>query len=214
MIYLILVYIALVLGFIPLFLGLLNKEVVFTKQYLGYLPLIVLTALASGYELVFSYCFQINSNYWFQLYAILEFVAIYYFFKNLLPQRLNRYLIAYLSLFLLVYFYTFLFIFPINMLQSKAITKVTISFFVFGATLYWLAQLFKTRSIVQLYNKPVFYFIVGLFMYYLNTIFFFVLIQYVYSLNLNLYDYWVVNVIATLFYRITLIIGVWKMIYT
>lgn len=212
MIYQVLVYIALILGFVPLILGLLCKDKVFTKQYRGYIPLIGLMTVASGYELICSYYLKINSDYWFQIYTLLEFLVIFYFFKSIFNQRLKRYLVVYLSLFLLVYLYTFLFVFPFDMLQSKAIGKVGVSLFVFAGTFYWLAQLFSSRTVVKPYNKPVFYFIIGLFMYYLNTIFFFVLVQHVYSLNLYLYDYWIVNVIASLIFRITLILGVWKMI--
>ncbi|MGG5578127.1 hypothetical protein ACPDHL_12405 [Myroides sp. C15-4] len=212
MIYQVLVYIALTLGLIPLILGLFCKDRVFTKQYRGYLPLIGLMALASGYELVCSYFLKINNDYWFQIYTLFEFLVIFYFFKFIFNQRLSRYLVVYLSLFLLVYLYTFWFVFPVDVLKSKSIGKIGVSVLVFAGTFYWLGQLFSRRSVVRLYNTPAFYFIVGLFMYYLNTIFFFVLVPHVYSLNLYLYDYWIVNVIATLFFRIMIILGVWKMI--
>lgn len=69
MIYQVLVYIALTLGLVPLILGLFCKDRVFTKQYWGYIPLIGLMALASGYELICSYFLKINSDYWFQIYT-------------------------------------------------------------------------------------------------------------------------------------------------
>ncbi|EHQ44276.1 Uncharacterised protein [Myroides odoratus] len=212
MIYQVLVYIALILGFVPLILASLCKNLVFTKQYRGYIPLIGLMALASGYELVCSYFLKINSDYWFQIYTLFEFSVIFYFLKFIFNQRLSRYLAVYLSLFLLVYLYTFWFVFPVDVLKSKAIGKIGVSVLVFAGTFYWLGQLFSRRSVASPYNTPAFYFIVGLFMYYLNTIFFFVLVPHVYSLNLYLYDYWIVNVIATLFFRIMIILGVWKMI--
>lgn len=212
MIYQVLVYIALILGFIPLILASLCKDKVFTKQYRGYILLMGLLALASGYELICSYFLKINSDYWFQIYTLFEFSVIFYFLKFIFNQRLSRYLAVYLSLFLLVYLYTFWFVFPADVLKSKAIGKIGVSVLVFAGTFYWLGQLFSRRSVASPYNTPAFYFIVGLFMYYLNTIFFFVLVPHVYSLNLYLYDYWIVNVIATLFFRIMIILGVWKMI--
>ncbi len=66
-------------------------------------------------------------------------------------------------------------------------------------------------EIPDLMDSSVFYFITGFFMYYSTTLALFLMSSFIFTSELYFYDYWLVNVIATLILRICLIVGVWKM---
>jgi len=66
--------------------------------------------------------------------------------------------------------------------------------------------------IPNLWRNSDFYFIAGLTIYYASTFLLFLLSDFIInSKQLYFYDYWLVNVLATLILRIFLMIGVWKM---
>ncbi|WP_413512849.1 hypothetical protein [Myroides odoratus] len=83
--------------------------------------------------------------------------------------------------------------------------------FVISCSFLWVKQVFDQKLIMRLYQESTFFIVMGLFFYYSTTISLFVLSNYLYKSELFFYDYWLVNIIASLILRILLSIGVWKM---
>ena len=183
-------------------------------------PFIWLTGIASVYEFIVSYWLEINTSYWFQLYALLSFLALYHFFSKLLKPHPKTNISWFLILFLIVYATSFFFWDDTGKLISSAINRAYITIFIIIFTVIWFKNLFDKLQNYTLFDKieipnlwqsEVFYFISGVFIYYSTTFFLFLSSNFIFSHNAYFYEYWIVNVIATLFLRALLIISVWKM---
>ena len=214
--YQVIFYITLFIGIIPSLL-LLKENRIYSRHAI--IPLVILIALATLYEFIGTKIFKINTMYWFQVYPIFEFGTLYYFFSHILSdyKRLFK-----ASLFLAIIFYCISFFYwsGDNIFISLAINRSFISFFVLVFSLIWYKNqfdrvrnidLFETIKSTSLWQNATFYFISGVFIYYCTTFFLFFSSSFIFESKLYFYDFWLVNVLATLFYRIILIIGVWKM---
>lgn len=207
--YITLFYIALFIGVLPLFLLFLKKRA-FDKNH-PIVPFLWLTAVATFYEFIGSVLLQINTSYWFQLYPFLSFLGLYYFFFQLLKPNYKHLFRIIFILFIVVYGISFFFWNNDNRFISSAINRSSITIFVFTFASLWFKNLFEKMDVPNLWQKDIFYFIVGLTIYYSSTIFLFLASIFIYNSNLYFFDFWLVNVIATLVLRILLSIGVWKM---
>lgn len=216
--YTVVFYIALFIGFIPLLVLFLKKRA-FDRNH-PVVPFIWLTAIASLYEFVGTGLLKINTAYWFQLYPLLSFLALHYFFSGLLkPLYKNVFRIS-LILFIIIYGISFLYWEDHDKLVSSAINRSYITLFIVIFTFIWFKSLFEKLDSSNIYEKvdipnlwqsALFYFISGMFIYYSTTFFLFLSSSFIYISNLYLRDYWLVNVLATLILRTFLIVGVWKM---
>lgn len=207
--YILLVYLTLWLGVVPLGVFILRVK---TKNK-TYVPLLVLFLLASIYELIASFILKVNVISWFQIYSLLEFLSIYYLFKNLLIKRPKGYDLVFLGLFVVMYVYSFSFCFSesFTFLKAKSLNKAVLTLFVIVSSFLWVKQVFEQKNILKLYNEPSFYFVMGLFMYYSTTISLFVLSNSIANSTLYFQDYWSLNIISSLILRVVIIVGVWKM---
>ena len=206
------------MGVIPLSI-LFVKKSAFDKNH-PIVPFIWLTALASAYEAIFSFLLKINTSYWFQIYALLSFLTLYYFFLKLLNPHYKKILKWSLIIFLIVYVNSFFFWSDIDKFISTAINRVYITAFILFFSVIWFRSLFdklqnysvfEKIDVTNLWQSEMFYFISGIFIYYSTTLFLFLSSNFIFSSNLYFYDYWLVNVLATLILRTLLIISVWKM---
>ncbi len=170
-------------------------------------PFIWLTAVATLYEFVGTILFEIESDYWFQFYILLEFVALYYFYSKLLRPRFNIFFKVTLLLFIVSYTIS---CFPAGYFIGSSITKTMTPLFVIAGSTLWIRKLFVEMAIPNLWKDTDFYFVSGFILYYTSTFFFFLLSDSI-RLNSNFYDYWLVNIIAALIFRILLSIGTWQM---
>ena len=98
-----------------------------------------------------------------------------------------------------------------NKFISTAINAIPITLFVLIFSFIWFRQLFQKMEIPDLLVYSTFYFVTGFIVYYSTTLVLFLMSSFIFKSELYFYDYWFVNVIATLFLRICLIVGVWKM---
>ena len=199
-------YIVLFAGLIPLLL-LFIKGAAFKFKRVG-APFVWLTTIATIYEFVGSMLLQINSDFWFQLYTLLEFAAIYYFYSKLIWPQFDILFKSTLILFLIAYIFSFT---PSgNFIATSATKTITPLFVIMGSTL-WVRKLFIEMSIPNLWKSSQFYFVSGFLLYYTSTFFLFLLKDSMPSINSNFYDYWLVNIIAALIFRILLSCGAWQM---
>lgn len=199
-------YIVLFAGVVPLLLMFINGFALNFKDAAN--PFVWLTAIATIYEFVGTMLLQINSDYWFQLYTLLEFVAIYYFYYKLIRPQFNILFRSTLVLFLIAYVFSFI---PSGSFIATSATKtITPLFVIMGSTL-WVRKLFIEMSIPNLWKSSQFYFVSGFLLYYTSTFFLFLLRDNMLSVNSNFYDYWLVNIIAAFIFRILLSIGAWQM---
>lgn len=211
-------YIALFIGLVPLLLLFVKKRF-FDWRY-PVVPFIWLTGIATAYELVGTSLLKINTAYWFQLYPLLAFLTLHYFFSCLLKPHYIKVFRISLILFILIYCISFFYWDDYNKLISSAINRSYITLFILIFTLIYFKSLFEKLDSSNMYEKvdipnlwqsDNFYFISGIFIYYSTTFFLFLSSSFIFSSNLYSSDYWLVNVLATLILRTFLILGVWKM---
>lgn len=210
-------YITLFLGILPLGIQLVKHKKLWSKNRIT--PFVWLTAIASFYEYIGTLLLQLNSSFWFQLYPLLSILAILYFFNNVLsPKRLI--LIKLLFLIFIVFYSISFFFLNTDTFISSSLNRISISAIVFILTILWFKELFdelsnlasiEKKEFKYLWESENFFFVAGLFLYYTTTFFLFLSSTTIYKSELYFYDYWFVNIIATLVLRLFLIISVWKM---
>jgi hypothetical protein len=167
--------------------------------------------LATLYEFIGTVLFKINTTYWSQLYSFLAFLTLYYFFFKLSrPNYKNAYHIFFI-LFIIIFCISFFFWTDENTFITRAINRIPLTLFVLTFSFLWFKELFKKMEIQNPWQNANFYFVSGFSIYYSSTFFLFLLGNLIFNSNIYFYDYWLINVMATLILRTFLIIGVWKM---
>lgn len=211
-------YIALFLGFIPLLLLFLQGRV--SDRNHPVVPFVWLTAIASGYELIGTILLKTNTAYWFQLYSLLSFLSLHYFFSRLLKPFYKTVFRVSLILFIIIYCISFFYWGEDSKLVPSSINRTFISAFVLIFSIVWFKNQFtklenlnpfEKIEMPNLWQSDAFYFVSGLAVYYSTTFSLFLLSSFIFNSKLYSNDFWFVNVLATLIFRIFLIIGVWKM---
>lgn len=202
-------YAALFIGIIPICILLLQKKAFSTND--GIIPFVWLTGIATVYELIGTVIFKINTNYWFQLYPLLEFLAVFYFFSNLFKEKYKIIFRVFLALFIISYFLSFIFWSSSQKFLPLAINTIPLTVFVLFCSYAWFKRMFETTSIENPWQNSSFYFVSGFLVYHSSTFLLFILGNYLFNSNKYIYDYWLVNILATFVLRTFLIIGVCKM---
>ena len=204
-----LLYIALFAGIVPLIVLFFKKRAfAFSKPII---PFMWLTFIASIYESVFSILLKVNTAYWFQIYTLFEFLAIYFFYRKLFSTLYNRVFSVFFIAQFLLYCLSLLFWHEDEALISISINKIPITLFVFVFSFIWFKKLFQKMEIPDPLDNSLFYFVTGVAIYYSMNLVLFSMGSFIFTSELYFFDYWVVNVIAALILRICLIVGVWKM---
>ncbi|SFI93060.1 hypothetical protein [Myroides guanonis] len=210
--YKVLYLIALYSGIIPICLYLLRKG---TKLNLGkeiVFPFITLTFIATIYEQIGVIYSIIGSSYWFQIYAVLEFTALFYYYRELnFIKKKQEFEIFFAVFFVFFYLISWMFFRTENIFLSLFISQIPIVLLVIVSSFSWFKKLFLNKEIKDLWKNADFYFVSGYLIYCASTFFLFSLSGFLVETSLYFYDYWLVNVLATLFLRIMLSIGVWRM---
>lgn len=202
-------FIALLIGIIPLLILFFYKKALEFNRAIT--PFIWLTALATIYEFVGTVLLKINTSYWFQVYSFLEVIILYYFFFRLFQTKYKIAFGVFLILLLITYGFSFFLWSKNSGLITKAINKVPITFFVLTFSFLWFKELFYKMEIQNPWQNANFYFVTGFLLYYSSTFFLFLLASFLFKSNVYFYDYWLINIAATIILRTSLIIGVWKM---
>ncbi len=215
--YNILLYIVFILGILPLAFQVIKTKKLWSNNTIT--PFVWLTALATCYEFFGTFLLRLDSKYWFQLYPLLSFLALYFFFFTSLSSRYFKIMKISFILFFVVYSISFFYIEP-NKLVASSINRLYISIFIFTFSVIWFKEVFEKLNkslpfdeidIQYLWNSEDFYFVAGAFMYYATTFFLFLSSHLIFSSGLYAYDFWIINLIATLLLRLFLIISLWKM---
>lgn len=195
-------------GIIPLIILLLKKIAFNFKEPI--VPFIWVTAIASVYEILNLGFFEINLSYWFQIYPFLEILGLYFFFFNLFKGKYK--LIINMLFIVLLILYCFSFTLWENnetSLQSHSVNKSSITLCVIIGCFIWFRNLVKNMEVENLWKSPDFYFISAILIYYSSTVLLFSLGSFIYT-GVELYEYWWINILATLILRLLLTIGTWK----
>ena len=207
----------LLLGILPLTFQLIKSRKLWVNDAVT--PFVWLTAIATCYEFFGTSLLRIDSKYWFHLYPLLSFLALYIFFSKTLSSNYSKIMKIGLVLFFINYTVSFFYI-ESSAFVSVSINRLYVSIFVFIFSVIWFKDafdklnksfLFKEIDIHYLWDSENFYFVAGVLLYYATTFFLFLSSNLLFESNLYFNDFWVVNVIATLVLRVFLIISVWKM---
>lgn len=203
-------YTILFLGTIPLIILFFKKIAFNFKEPI--VPFIWVTAIASIYEIISPEIFDVISalSYWFQIYPFLEIVGLYFYFSGIFKKKYKT--TINLLLITTLVFYCFSFTLWENnetSLQSHSVNKSSITLCVIIGCFTWFKNLFKNKEVENLWNLPDFYFMSSILIYYSSTILLFSLGSFIYT-AVELYEYWWINILATLVLRILLTIGTWK----
>lgn len=195
-------------GLIPLIVLLFKNKVFNFKEPI--VPLIWITAVASVYELLNTNVYTINASYWFQIYPFLEIVGLYYFFLKLFKGKHKSVINLLLVSVLIIYGFSFIFWDSEMNLQAHSVNKSSITLCILIGCFTWFKDLFKNAVVENIWNRPDYYFIIAIFIYYSSTLLLFSLGNFIYR-SFEFYQFWWINILATLLFRILLTIGTWKM---
>jgi hypothetical protein len=175
------------------------------------LPFIILTFIASIYEFLGTLTFGWNVSNWFIIYNILSFLAINYFYHNLIQTKFQVLNNLFLLAFILLCYILFVNYQIKDFLIISTYFKGFITLFVLLFSVLWFVKIFQEAYVDDLLKNSIFYFISGFILYYCGTLFLFLLSNYILRVDTaTLHSYWMVNVILNLILRILLLMGLWK----
>lgn len=173
-------------------------------------PFVWLLALATVYEIVGTFIFKLNTSYWFQVYTPLEILAIYYYYRKILPGKYGLYFKIALFLLGMVYLVSCFFIWgPESKLSSTLVNQVPLTIFVIIGSFLWFRELFRHMNIENLWKSPHFYFVASFLIYYASTFFLFLFSVVIFKQSGSFREYWIVNIIAALVARVLVSVGLW-----
>lgn len=202
-------FIALLIGIIPLLILFFYKKALDFNRAI--IPFVWITALATLYEFVGTGLFKFNTSYWFKIYSFLEIVSVYYFFLKLFKPKYKKIVQGFLILLIITCIYSFFYWNKDEGLILIATNKSPLTLFVLTFSFLWFKELFYKMEIQNPWQNANFYFVSGFLLYYSSTFFLFLLASFLFKSNVYFYDYWLINIVATIILRTSLIIGVWKM---
>ncbi|ESU28700.1 hypothetical protein FLJC2902T_12910 [Flavobacterium limnosediminis JC2902] len=201
-----------VLGFIPLIYLLISKNQINSSLKVLY-PYLILVAFASFYELTGSLVFKVSVKYWFRIYLLLEFIVIYFFFKQVLNGKYGKLFVLF-GLMYLILFLGLLFFWnsaSISNLTADSYLSTLETIFVYVFSFLWFKDLFEKMTVSSLWNSSYFYFISGMILYFSGTLFLFLLGNLIHvNSHFSFKDFWMLNIIFNIIFRLILIVTVWK----
>lgn len=198
-----------ILGYIPLIINSIRKRKdknQFNKYISMYLYFI---ALASLYELVFSYYLKINVEIWFKVYSLLEFILILQIFKTQKKGLYNFLYTFFTFLFISILTYVTFRIPEKHFLFHDALLNFVTFLLIISFSIVWSKNIIKSNESFLL-NIPFFYFLSGLIIYYSGIIFLSIFSLAIINSNMSINEYWIINIIFLIIHRIILIIMVLK----
>ena len=207
-------YISCIFGVLPLLYILLNRKAI-GNNLVFFKPFILLSFFSTIYEFIFSYFLSVNSNSWFRAYLFLEFICVFYFFYKLFEKqdKVKKVafggLVFYLSLYILLLFFWQ----SDNNLKTDSLLSTYSTFFVIVFSVLWFQKILINFEINNLFNSSTFIIISGLLSYYTSTFFLFIMSDYIFKQkDYSFIDFWQVNVVLVILFRISLLMGIKKCI--
>lgn len=206
-------YIALVsifLGFVPLSFYLLMKSKLNTTLK-PIVPFLFLSFFASFYEFIFTFLLKIDVAAWFKIYTLIEFFVLVHYFYKVLEGRYKWIFYVFASLFLVCFAFIAVEGKLIIFMDGDSYLQVVESVFVITCVILWMKYAFINLAEDSLLKYPQFYFISGLLVYFSGTLFLFMLGNVILKNEREYFlDYWMVNLFFNIFFKIVLLIGIWK----
>ncbi|HTO16216.1 MAG TPA: hypothetical protein VLZ83_10610 [Edaphocola sp.] len=202
-------YIALLSGFVPFVLLVFKAKGTKGCLKAPIVPFVFLTAISSMYELIATTMLKINTSYWFQLYSLLEFSTILYFFNNINKNKLFN--AGSFVILTIIYIISFFYWNSSNALNALTINNSSLTFYVMISLILWIKALFKENDVDNLWKHPDYYFVSAFALYYFSTAFLFLMSNNLFKSEDYFLDFWILNIIATIIFRVLLSVGVWKM---
>ena len=196
------------LSFPPLLLLYLRQtKKQFDTELSAIKPYLYLLFIGAVYEIINT---KIPSCYHFTAFTVLEFLALWYFFKKIFLRKYD-YFIWFSLLVVLVETIIILFYWECNTgSKMDGYLAIPISVFVFASSFLWFKQLFEKETVFSLWKTPLFYFLSGLIIYFAGGLFI-SLLRYQLNILIGLpQTYWLFYLFGAIFMRIMMIVGVWK----
>lgn len=200
-------YLVNILGFISIvFYYIIPKTNVIKSIF----PIILLVAFSSFVDVVLISHFKFDSEKWSKIYLILEFISLLMVFTANTGKYFNRLSLFYLFLFFLAIIYFNYYNLNYSSIKSDGFLSIIIFIFIILFSIQWFISEFKKFDTDSLLKLPLFYLIVGLIIYNSGSLFLFLMREEIKNSEMSLYDYWIVNLVLVLFFRILLIVSIWK----
>ncbi len=209
--YNILLYLTFLSGMLPFILYVTLKCTTgVCKKVKPALPFLLLTAIGSLYEPIFTLALHIDSNYWFKTYNVLEFSCLVYLYYNLLGRKYWGLFLIFILIFTIVTIKIILF--QTSQLAIESFYAPFIFLFVITCSSLWLRKVFADQTLPQLSKNPFIFFVLAFIFYYTTTLLFYLLSEVILvdKKIMSYQNYWLVNIIMTLIFKIILTKGVWN----
>lgn len=174
------------------------------------LPIVLLVAFSSVVDVVLINHLKFDSEKWSTIYLILEFISLMLVFVANSGKYFKRLSLFFLVLFFLAVIYFNYFNLNYSSIKSDGFLSIFIFIYIIVFSIQWFISEFKKFDTDSLLKLPFFYLITGLILYHSGSLFLFLMREEIKKSELSLYEYWVVNLVLVLFFRILLIVSIWK----
>ena len=173
-------------------------------------PYVFLVAFSSLVDLILINFLELDSEKWSQVYMCLEFIVLLKVFTSIAGRKFR-----YVSGFFLFFFSLLLLYFNLvtdaySSIKSDGILSIITFVYIIFFAIYWFIAIFEKSEVPTLLNLPLFYFVSGLIIYNSGTLFLFLMLEEIENFEWNFYEYWVVNLVLVLLFRILLLVAIWK----
>ena len=199
------IYFALFLGIVPAGLLLFRR-----KFRSAAAPLIWLIAIGTLYEIFMTLMLHFETALWFSTYDVLWLLLVINFFYRILHVRHMMYPVAVILLFAGMQLLYFSHQLP-DALSFDTVTLIFTTGTVVVCSVIWFIRNALLPEPVPYLQLPEFYYISGMLLYHSATFLLF-LMESIFPGNFNEIhrNFGVINVGASIIFRILFIIGVWK----
>jgi len=173
-------------------------------------PYVLLVAFSSFVDIILIDILKFDSDKWSTIYLCIEIIVLSKVFDNIVGLKFRL-----VSVFFLFFFFLSLFYFTVltdiySTVKYDGILSIITFIYIIIFSINWFISIFKTVEVPSLLDVSLFYFVSGLIIYSSGTLFLFLMSDEIKNSGLSLYHYWVVNLVLVLFFRILLIISIWK----
>jgi hypothetical protein len=171
-----------------------------------------LSFISSIYEFIFSFILKINTEYWFRAYLFFEFYTIFYLFYKLFPKKKTQNFLKLIGFLFAIYFvYLLKYWNVIDNLITDSYVSIFTTLFVYLFSILWFRKVFANFELESLIHSPVFIVLSGLLLYFSSTLFLFLMSDYfLKDVHYNFLDFWQLNVVMCILFRLLLLTAILK----
>ena len=199
----------LITGLVPLILFLVYRNKKSMTKSLIFLPFLILVFLASIYELVVTAILKVDSSVWFRIYPLLEFFTLTWVFNRLFQGKYRFWYLSFAGIFTFIWFVFFTDA-SSSFLQNEGVLNLLVLILVLSSCVIWFNKKIRFES-ENIIVDPLFYFWVGLLLYFCGTFFLFALGELLFNTSKKMFlQYWYINLFFIFILRLSLCTGIWK----